>query len=138
MWGDWAPELLPPVRALLCKYESLLPAWCLIAHVRYDAESGDALAQCAVDFKYRKINFFFGQGFFLQSDSERDADFVHELMHGNLNALYTCAMELLEDAIGDNELAFKYAKRQLDEANEAATTDISNLVVQLTTPTLKQ
>ena len=128
--GEWPPELLPLIRDLLTQYQGYLPAWCEKALVFYDDEN-EAIAMCDTDCKYRKVQFWFSQGFFLQNEEKRRYSFTHEIAHANSNALYTCAFELLEEALKDNDLAFTFAKQRLTEANEAGNCDFTALLMRL-------
>lgn len=128
LWGEWAPELLPPMRELLAKYEPLLPAWCQIAYVKYGAGESGSLAGCIVTFRYRKCNIDVGELFFHENAEERAETLLHEIIHANLNAYRNTAFNLIKDAIGDNELAWSFAERQMTESIECVTTDMTALV----------
>ena len=135
IWGEWAPELLMPIRVLLREFECLLPNWCAVAHVAFNPD--EDTAACNVDFEYRRIRLSFGAKFFSSTPKEQRAFFLHEMMHGYAHHLYCVAYDLLGDAI-DDELALKLARKQLREANEGITSDLTALVLQLTTKTQSQ
>lgn len=131
IYGDWAPELLPPLRQLLERFEHFLPNWCHIAYVKFDGDAGDDCAWCDVNMSYRRVNLGFGESFFRSDDSERAEMLIHELMHANTLAIINCAKEALQEALGDNEVALKFVGQRMDEANEGATCDLTALIGRL-------
>ena len=130
--GEWTPELLPPLYELLERYESYLPGWCQIAFVRLDNELGeDATAACQLNFEYRHMIVMIPPKFFERSQPDRAESLVHELVHANQSHPFNIALDLLHEAIGDNELAFTVAKKHLMESLEGTVCDLTALLMRV-------
>ena len=129
--GEWTPELLPPLLELLEEYESYLPGWCEIAYVRFDTDLENATAACQLSFEYRHMILQIGAQFFDRDKRERASALVHEIMHAQQSVIHDVALSLLKSAIGDNELAMDYARKQLLDVVEGATCDLTALIMRV-------
>lgn len=130
--GEWTPELLPPLYELLERYESYLPGWCQIAFVRLNNEQGEyTTAACELNFQYRHMILMIPPKFFERSENDRAECLVHELVHANQSAPFNMMLDLLREAIGDNELAMNFAEKQLCESVEGTVCDLTALLMRI-------
>lgn len=131
--GEWAPELLPPLCELLERYETYLPGWCQIAYVRYVNELAEdgTVANCQLHFEYRNLVLGIGSLFFGLSMEERAERLVHEIVHASQSTIFGTMLDLLREAIGDNELAMSYAEKQLRESVEGTVCDLTALLMRV-------
>jgi len=123
---DWPTELLPVVVECAREFEWLLPPWCHVATVTWDANYDDGPIRASIVADYRRFRITVAPRFFDQVERERRCLFLHEVLHAHNLLVFDWAREQIERLLCEDENQ-KYRETligTLRERNEQATQDL--------------
>ena len=84
------PALKKRIRADLANWHACIPDWVRDLHVTHtpvDEERPITAAQVEVNYAYWKLSLTVHDRYFLKSDKERRAYFIHEMLHAHIAPL---------------------------------------------------
>lgn len=126
-YGEWPVEMLSDVASHLKPLEWLLPPWCQICVVSYNARETNATARCRLEFDYRRFTITFGPQWLSCDLNEKQESAVHEMIHAHNLLIAEFARIEIERLIPEED-APKYRGAVLDGLKmrvEQATCDLT-------------
>lgn len=121
---DIPDGILERIKPLVSEYVILLPSWVEEVRVSWNSQDETGSAMCVYSFKdYQWVKLVINQHA-LTSDKALLREYVrHEMCHPMLQQTKAVQADLLEalDLENSNPALFRWAQKQITEANEAAT-----------------
>jgi hypothetical protein len=128
--GEWPKETKPAVERALAGLEWLVPSWCHSLALRWDcSEDAHVCAETSTNVAYRWATIRIRPSWLSETDGERRATLVHELLHVATAPLIEAAGEIADRFVKEHApAAYDYAREQLSSANEAAVCDLTAII----------
>jgi hypothetical protein len=130
--GDWPKETKPAVAALLRDVCWLVPAWCQALCVEWaESETEGTNAETLTNVPYRWATVRICPGWLTEPHAERRRVIVHELCHVLTAPAAEAAFAVLDQFVKEHAPdAYEYAKAQITSGHEAATCDMTAMVIR--------
>lgn len=127
---DIPDSLRPEIEGLLAPLEWLVPDWCQLVNVHWDAAGdGEAAANTVVHWEYRWASITFFPTFFDQSDPAKSDCALHEALHIVTAPLCDYASRTFEALLKeDNPKFHQHVAEELRIRYEGMVQDLSKVI----------
>ncbi len=131
--GEWPPEVRAVAEPLLERFAWLVPSWCHTVSVQWEGDPGEDDAQSSartqISFAYRSARLQFLPMFLTDSERQREADVIHELLHLSIQPLCQYAMEVVDRCLKEESPKFhETVIEELRVRNEGAVEDLMHAI----------
>lgn len=125
--GDWSPENLAVVRAVLDPLAWMVPAWATHCGVFWASDKPDTAIDSSIEYDYRRTRLRFFPAFVESNPDDRRYMVIHDLLHGFTSVVVDYASDTIGTLLPANEASKfrEHALRELRIRNESATQDLA-------------
>ena len=122
--GGWPDDVKDIVDELLTPYARLLPGWCRILYVRFEANDSDSVATVKVCYDNRWASIRISPDWLEELPADRQRVILHEIAHIHVQPMRTVFVDLCEKGFEDQ--GFKdFAWERFKEAWEGSVEDLA-------------
>ena len=120
--GDWPSDVKKTVESVLKPYVRLIPSWCRILYLRFEANDSDSTATIKMSYDNRWASMRISPDWLEELPDDRSRVLMHEIVHIHVQPMRT----VFVDAIGGLDEHFKdFAWERFKEAWEGAVEDLA-------------
>lgn len=120
--GDWPDDVRTAVAIELSHSIQLIPSWCRILYIRFEATDPSSSATIQVNFDARWATIRVQPGWMEETPEDRRRALIHEVVHLHMHQMRTIFHDLTE---GVDATLKAFAWERYKEAWEGATEDLA-------------